>query len=450
MPLSLLLAFLAPAYAGEPVLVPDFTPGTTSEFALAFMLQERVVQGLTGAGHVVLGAEAIEPVVGALDACADVEGCPIPALQQLPARVAVVVRVERKDGATSAQVEIFEESGPTPVDSRAVTVVSGKEAAFTDVVVQMVNDAFRDLGPGPATDLVAAAKLVANAEAKATAPKPEPQPEPEPASGTTPAAAGPEGDFEKRLGDAGLLPKHVAGAKAAFLETSKAPLEWFEEMVPHAGRLVVEVRAGMGIGDVDRVADVRLALDADAVELAEWYQESPAYNRRVRGAIYAGYAPATWVDLGAVIGLQYGERTLSTAFTQEGDDGAPPRSDSVQAVQGFVQPVARFYVAPLGIAKPYLAVGGDVRFFDRWKITDPPGVDYPTIPGGVVPGVVGGGGLVIDPGPIVGFFGDVGYTRHFGVRSAAAQKGDRPDDAPAPPGVRHWTLGVTGGVQFRL
>src|SRR5688572_6976308 len=101
MLLASLLSWLAtPASAGEPVLVPDFTPATTSEFALAFLLQERVVAALEGTGHVVLTGPVVEPTTGALDVCFDVEGCPVGAMQKLPVRVAVVVRVERKDGQT--------------------------------------------------------------------------------------------------------------------------------------------------------------------------------------------------------------------------------------------------------------------------------------------------------------------------------------------------------------
>jgi hypothetical protein len=96
------LATLLPAVAaaGEPLLVPDFTPASTSEFSLAFLLQDRVIASLEGAGHVVLTSDVVRPRVGAVvDACADTPACPIEPLRALPARVAVVVRIERRDAA---------------------------------------------------------------------------------------------------------------------------------------------------------------------------------------------------------------------------------------------------------------------------------------------------------------------------------------------------------------
>src|SRR5690606_34635000 len=84
---SFLLA--APAFAGEPVVLPDITPGATSDFAIAFMLQEKVLVALQRDGHIVLTADAARPVVGgALEQCADQPGCPFAALQQLPADLA--------------------------------------------------------------------------------------------------------------------------------------------------------------------------------------------------------------------------------------------------------------------------------------------------------------------------------------------------------------------------
>src|SRR5688572_15374657 len=103
------LAIAAPAAAGEPVLLPDITPGSTTDFAVAYMLQERVELEIERAGHIVLTSEAARPVVGdALDQCADVAGCPYAALQQLPANIAVVIRISRAEANIQAQVSTFD------------------------------------------------------------------------------------------------------------------------------------------------------------------------------------------------------------------------------------------------------------------------------------------------------------------------------------------------------
>lgn len=460
--LAPLIALATPAFAGEPILVPDFTPGTTSEFGLAFMLHERVVEALHDDGHVVLTGDAVSPLVGPLVACADEAGCPYDALQQLPARWALVVRIERRDGNLTAIVQLYEKSGASPIDKATLIVTPGKEQDFGAAVVGMLDGAVTDLGPTPSSELAKARALLSAPTPVGTPPDRvagDPIPPhathspPEDLDAKTPpgpkAPASATLTVPEKLDKAGLKPRHIVGCKGSFGEWDGPPLEWLYKNAPHAGRFTVEVRGGLAIGDVDRHADVLLALDNDLAIQTAWFQEGPVSQKRPRGALYLGYAPTTWLDLGTVLGLQYGHRTLTTGFTVDGSPGNSADSE-VQAVQVWFQPIARFYFVPMGPIKPYVFVGADIRAFDHYKIAPSGNLTFPEPPAGVVPGPNGGAGLLVDPGPIVGFFAEGSYTQHLGVRAVAAESGTRPPDAPSPPGYTGHTIAITGGVQFRL
>ena len=116
----------------------------------------------------------------------------------------------------------------------------------------------------------------------------------------------------------------------------------------------------------------------------------------------------------------------------------------------YIQPRIRGYLVPLGPAKPYLFTGAEVRFFDDYDLAQPPNFLYPVPAGGAVPGWVGGGGLMIDPSPIVGFFFETGYTQFFGPRAEAALVGNWVHDDLTPPNGVGYNIGLTGGIQIRI
>jgi hypothetical protein len=234
--------------------------------------------------------------------------------------------------------------------------------------------------------------------------------------------------------------------------------DWLYRATPHAGRVTFEVRAGLGMGDVDRFADVRAALE-NGVQTQAWYQEGPSYARRPRGEIFLGYAPLTFLDVGVLFGLQYSGRDLTTGLARAGEGegealGSAPvdvsELDDIQAVQLHVQPRVRGYLVPTGPAKPYLMTGIEVKVFDTYRIEQPVGVLYPIPPGGSTAGWVGGAGLLIDPSPIMGVFFEGAYIPHFGLRAATTSEGLWAGAIPTPQEARGWTASLMGGVQFRL
>ncbi len=259
-------------------------------------------------------------------------------------------------------------------------------------------------------------------------------------------------DIRSALEGTGLRYRHVVGAENNLRKSGMDPRDWLYKATPHSGRLIFEPRIGVGIGDTDRQADVRVEL-VDGEKVNEWYQEGPVGGTRVRGGLFVGYAPAAYFDFGVMVGLQYGKRYFTTGYHRSSggnvDEAASPLL-SVDAVQFIVQPRLRAYVVPTGPVKPFLFAGADIRMFDSYQIAQPPDVTYPVPVGGMVPGAVGGGGLMIDPSPIVGFFVEGSYIRHFGLRARAADFQSWDYARPGAPEGNEGTASIVAGAQFRL
>ena len=194
---------------------------------------------------------------------------------------------------------------------------------------------------------------------------------------------------------------------------------------------------------------MRVALAFDGQNASEWFHEGPTVGQGIRGGLYVGYAPSAWFDIGVGVGLQYGAKSLTTGYSDVNGETSTG-SDSVTALQFFVQPKVRLYALPFGPVKPFLGVGAEIRMFDPYDIIDPPAVNYPNPPGGVFAGPQFSGGLLFDAGPVVGFFAEASYSMHMGSRAAAAKIGTAPANAPAPPAGQGYTLNFIGGAQFRI
>ena len=249
-----------------------------------------------------------------------------------------------------------------------------------------------------------------------------------------------------------LRPRHLAGAEKAFRNAQRDPRDWLFQAMPHGGRVVFEVRGGVGMGDVDRIADSRVDVNASNQPQSDWFQEGPAAATRPRGALFIGYAPLAYLDLGVVGGLQYGNKLLTTGWTQNGVEVDTSAQQRVQAVQFYVQPRLRIYLAPTGPVKPYVFGHAELRVFDSFDIQSGGMLQYPEPPGGLMFGGGGGGGLMFDPGPMIGLFAEGAFTAHAGTRAAPAEPpgGVRPSSVAALPGADGYTIGVVGGLQFRI
>jgi hypothetical protein len=454
--------------AAEPVFVPDFTPGSPNEFALTVMIQGLVVDQLLKDGQMVLTSAVVAPVTGApVENCAAREGCPADVLPKIPSRIAIVVQVNRVGETLVGNVELYEAAYADHTSVMYVPIAPGNEHLFANEVSGAARDLLAKLGPVPEETVMAATRLVAVQSAAGAPPSPAPvaPTAPVPVAGTP--AAPPirrydgstphTGDLGPILEGTGITERHLLGAEGSFRKSGLDPRDWVYKATPHAGRLIFEVRAGIALGDTDRLAQLRIET-SNGEQTNGWYQEGPVPGRRVRGDGYVGFAPATMFDIGVLAGVQYGQRALTTGVVVVDADGTridEQISDSrdISAINFYLQPRARVYLVPLGPAKPFLFTGADIRVFDRYHIDQSGGRVFPAPDGGVIPGWVGGGGMMIDPGPIVGLFAEGMYIRHFGELSSPRQYNDGepwPHDYQPLDLTSGVTIGVTGGVQFRL
>jgi hypothetical protein len=295
-------------------------------------------------------------------------------------------------------------------------------------------------------------------------PRPQPVPGPQPVpttrvkkgDGSTPH----EGPLSPILEGTGIAPRHLVGSEGPFRKSGLDPRDWVFRTMPHAGRMVIQVSSGLAIGDVER-AGVFLVERTAGTQSNAYFEEGPASARRVRGDLFLGYAPATMFDFGIQAGLQYGARTITTGVVDVDSAGAtvttriedPLTSASVEL---YLQPRLRAYIVPLGPAKPYVFTGADFRMFDKYQIlSSGANIQYLVPAAGVSPGWIGGGGLMIDPSPLVGVFAEGSYTRYFGARSLPLTQTSptawaHPGAVTPLPITQGITVVVSGGIQFRL
>lgn len=434
------------ARAGEPVVLPDFTPASTSDFSLAALLHQATASRLSRSGHVVLDGPIVEPVVGSMVGCADDPGCPQPQLAKLPARFAVVVGIRRVNNQIFADIELYERTSSAAIERRTVEVVDSKEDELGREIADLIQELAQVMGPADGSQLVAAARLIAQAEAADEAP-PEP-PKPARERPVKPEPLSPQARIEQALDETDFTERHLVGVRDHFLDSGLDIRDWIYEYTPHAGRTIIEVRAGYGIGDTDRIAYVRTEVDGG--DQRRWFREGPTQGERVRGELFVGYAPSAWVDVGALLGLQYGERVLDSAWTAPGEDGGQGL-DRVQAVQFHLQPRVRLYPVRTGPFKPYIFGGVDLRFFDQWRIRPVEQIEYSQPPGGFAAGPSGGLGFLVDPSPLVGLFLEGSALTHLTQRGNHVEfpSTNRPDGFQAPLGAGYLVV-ISGGVQFRL
>ncbi|MCA9492902.1 MAG: hypothetical protein KC621_23380 [Myxococcales bacterium] len=514
MPVAALLglASFSTANAAEPVLLPDFTPPGPNDWAVTAMVQQLVVDRLVSDGMIVLTSDVAGRVVPieSMAQCGPSPTCPQDVLPRIPARMATVVTLTRAGSTMIGQVDLYGVGQATPINSVQVPVVPGNEHMFALEVSKATQGLLAQVGPSPDSVLLAAARLIAGqvptgapapmpAPVITQAPSPSPvptgpppplvdldseeggfvggpAPAPTPVPTTAPAPVGTTpppvprvpvkkgdgstphtGPLGPILEDTGVHERHLLGSEQAFRKSGLDPRDWVFKQTPHAGRLTVQVGAALGIGDVDRKATT-LVLLQDGNQIDSIYEEGPDAARRVRGDVFVGYAPATMVDLGVTLGLQYSGRDILFQRVDRDVDGterpqAAVPSDTLQAIQFYMQPRVRAYIVPLGPAKPYLFTGLDVRFQDRYRVQNQ-GLQY-ALPdtAWVTPGWVGGGGLMIDPGPIVGLYVEGSYIRHFGPQAGITRQTSLAAWNPpytAVPETYHMTIGLGGGVQFRL
>jgi hypothetical protein len=461
MLLALLTFAATSAVAAEPIFVPDFTCDRSEDFQVTVMLDGQVKERLLAEGHVVLSSAVVAPVTGAaaVTNCALTPGCPADILPRIPATLAIVARVSRSGTTLVGHIEVYRRGDDRPVDAREVPIAPGSEHVFAHEVALAATVALESIPPASQAELVAAARLIAGMGEAAPDETDVREDAPvapvviEDIDDTTAAQRGQAVRDLYKL-PPGVHKRHLVGARKNYEKAGIDARDWLYREMPHGGRVAVDVRVGLGLGDIDRVADSRVELRGTTIT-SEWYQDAPNQARRVKGGLFLGYAPSAWCDAGVVLSLQYSGRIITTGYAKIDELGAlvddqvsPP--GKTQAVSFEIEPRFRVFVVPTGPAKPFLYAGPAFRYFSPYHIEQPPQFAYPNPPGAWVPGAGGGGGLMIDPSPLLGIYFEGGYTGHFGARADPVEAGQWTYPKPSLPVPTHGTATVLGGVQFRL
>lgn len=403
--IALLLVGSRPAGAQE-IVLPDFTPATLGDFALADDLTNLARMALEDRGLRVLSGEELSDRVGeAADSCADDVACPVSLWALVEARTAVVGRVGRDGSLIHVRVLVYADRS-----SRATRVLDERVA------------------PAQAGELLL---LLADELAPAVAPPPQVE---RPSVGVVEERYGRLNEGSSRGVDASE--RSSSGRRA----TSSAPLdgpsteelerldlpryalrqleesgleaeEWSAQARVRSPAVVVELRGGAVFGDLDRRFDTRVGLyDESGNAWSErnlYTYQSFLNSSGFAGGIALGYQPAWWVDISALAGVQLGQKELTTGWETWEAGGNPDGSDlfldedsvaydPVSAVLGYLEPRVRLYPRATGILKPYALAGLNLRFYDGFEVPDLDFVDYPEASGGVGLGPTIGGGLAFD------------------------------------------------------
>ena len=232
----------------------------------------------------------------------------------------------------------------------------------------------------PPSDTLVSSAAMLIAQGSAPPPVEEPAPEAEPPA-VEEGQAEPGGPATLSLEGTGVRKGQLAGSMRHFRRSGLDPRDYLYKAMPHAGRLLVEFRAGFGMGDVDRQALLRVETRSGA-QSNSWYREGPASSSNLQGSLYLGYAPITTLDVGVVLGFHYANRAYDTGSYDVRDDDTLllrdiQAAELLPALDLTIQPRVRGYVVPVGPAKPYLVGGAEFKVFDDYDLTQSGDLTYP-------------------------------------------------------------------------
>jgi hypothetical protein len=160
----------------------------------------------------------------------------------------------------------------------------------------------------------------------------------------------------------------------------------------------------MSYGDISRRYDVRVALNEPVPgqfeAIGTYEHQDFQVDSGFGGGLYLSFAPSWWLDLGVVLGVQTGEKRLSTGWEQYVDGelytDQSVTHDPALAVMGVVEPRIRIFFVPVGVVKPYVSAGGAFRALDSYSAPDLDTVAYGDLEGQVDAAISVGGGLSLD------------------------------------------------------
>ncbi len=460
-----------PALAADVVLLPDPVAGAGVTEAEAEAIWLLVAEVMNDNEFVVITEPVLERVMGPVlrdcRATSSPEACASIALTSLPARLAVLLTMRSEGERLMLEVSFVGQETASPVQQMAVPVEMGKQRRVALQVTMFSLDVAEEEGQLPPAMVEAARRMV---DASRPAPPDPvrvppvddlfgfdedeelladedlmdetPQREPE-EDERLPVPGAPRDDVPSRL---------YAGSERPFAARRGTGDQWLKEKRAHAGRVILEVRGSAGIGGLSRIATVLGEPSATNGELESTFiQEAPRYEVLGRAELYIGYAPATMVDIGVLVGVNFARDFVTVGYMQQGQEPLLGEPEELFVVRPYLQPRLRLYLVPLGVAKPYVVLGGEMIFVSTWDFDVTTAEAFPRPSGGVMAGLLGGGGISFDPVPRVGVVIEATASRYLGDISGVRFEGTVVGVVPDPlPGVQRWSVGVGAGLQFRL
>ncbi|MFZ5482211.1 MAG: hypothetical protein ACOZNI_35950 [Myxococcota bacterium] len=420
--LGLLAALAAPALAAD-VLVPEATPRSLDDFAVASLFYQLVVDAAREQGVDLEDADAIRKWAKAAgDGCYDNDACPGTLWSLTDARLAVVMSVGRTPAGLDVDVRLHGADDPAPFKVLRQQVAPGEEQAFASTVATAVKDAL-PLFPTRPKPL--------SLDEEEPEPTPPPEEEPEVAEVATPEPPPvPEAPPIRAVDDAEERRKMgvPAATYLAYKASGMPRAEWLEKARVRSGKVFVELGGGWAMGDVDRGYGVRVGVvrqgdTDDFVQegISEWSGDGAGQAPGFFAAV--GYAPTWFLETSVAGGGQFGQKHLSTGWEcvipeECEDDPTTPEDDtlsvyappSVQALQLVIEPRVRVVPLPTGVVKPYALVAFTLLYHDGFEVQDLEVIDYPDADGGASFGVTGGLGISIDAAAPFSFFAEVPAT----------------------------------------
>jgi hypothetical protein len=399
----LLLLPIQSALAGS-VLVPDYTPRTTSDFALADDLTLATRRALESNGMSVIGPDDIRAQAqGAADGCAEEAACPGNLWPWFTAGLATVGSATYNGGKVDVAVHIYQRDTDAPVLTLRETIGAGDIGAFAVRVAK----AAAKLEPAP-VELVVPTRpsyestFDPDSVSRSTPVDEVEELEPDPAPPKTTRSAEGRAAADAERVAMGNIPW---SAYDKYRRSGKSQQEWLTRARIRTGAGIVELHLGAVLGDVDRRYDARVAVERNnqgTLDVLDIYQRDGFVNGigyTIGAAV--GYVPLYWLEVGLLGGIQLGDKQLSTGWEQQiaGEliDSDVEVFDPAAATMALIEPRARIYLSAAGVVKPYLLAAVDLRVYDGYQAPDLTEIDYPDRSGGYSLGPTLGLGLAFDP-----------------------------------------------------
>ncbi len=410
----LLLSIIGVAQAQD-VVLPPYTPSTTSDFGLADELTEATRQAFVDAGLEYAGPLDTRRRVGPpAEACWDTKECVPLLFERFPeARVIAVGAVGWDEGTIQAKVRFYGFGDPSPIEVVIRPVEPDAMGTFSTEMASLARDLLPLLPPraGGTEEIVDGGgdpppdeDPPREDDPREDDPPPKEDPAPTEASEEVLAQerAAEERRLEaerRRLG----LPK---GAYQRYRDSGLDYKDWASEARVRSRKGVLEVWGGMAFGDVNRRFDTRVWVEQDergGLDTVDTYEyETFVQGRAPETTVTLGYMPAWWLEVGVNLGVQFGTKQLTTGWEQtiagssEIVDQDARIYDPASATLAVVTPRFRGFFMPTGPVKPFVLAGATFRMHDGYSVPDLALIDYPDRPGGLTYGPTVGGGIAFD------------------------------------------------------